>query len=135
MFDVSPSDSIWLRRNRERAHSDARQNNTLDFNPCHPLRQTNTLASLDDSLQNETSDRLRPEKTGAVSLKLARLAPTCRGYQRQNGKEGKRHAFKISESGWKPEEPKTVSDKHNGHVGTSATKCVDNARNTLKRTC
>lgn len=40
MFDDSTSDSILLRRNRERAHSDARQEDTLDLDPFHPLLKT-----------------------------------------------------------------------------------------------
>lgn len=41
----------------------------------------------------------RRPKTGAVSLTLAWLAAaSCRACQRQNGEEGKRHAFKTGAS-------------------------------------
>lgn len=64
--------------------------------------------------------RIRPRKkinqAVAVALTLALLAATRRGCQRQNGKEGKRHAFKIVKSQRQPEKRKTVLDKHNGNV-------------------
>lgn len=101
MFDVSTSDSVLLRRYRERVHSDTRQKDTPDLDPLHPLLKT---PNSDGSCAKQELGPATAAKTGAVSLTLAWLAPTCRGYQRQNGKEGKRHAFKIVESGWKPGE-------------------------------